>query len=177
MTTSMPCFVALALVGAPLAMAQTADRREAALQACLAIESDRQRLACLEAELHAAGESEQAPSREAAPVSAPAPAPAQEAPPRLEPNRAAEPIERASPPSEDPAGQRRQTVTIVDVRRNVLGDTYFETADGRVLLQRSVNRGRYPDPPFQAELDGAALDTYFLSSPLGGPRVRVSIAE
>jgi hypothetical protein len=68
-------------------------------------------------------------------------------------------------------------VTIVKVRRSGLGQTYFETADGRVLLQRSTNRGRYPDTPFEAELSDAARDTYFLTSPLGGPRVRVGIPD
>ena len=174
---------ACALLAGLEALAQAPDAREQALRACLEIERDRDRLECLEAELATEDDAnarsspddgapvQSTPGRSRAasnpPVSrAPRDAPRAE---RAERNEANARREDFSSSRED--GER--TVTIAEVRRNRLGQTRFVTDDGVVYLQTSTQRGRYPDTPFVAELEPGARNTYFLSSPIGGPRGRV----
>lgn len=135
-----------------LALAQSDDARDEAVEACLAVESDRDRLSCLETVLGADEAEPEAPAAPRAESRGPVRAP-------------------------ESAASTPRTVTIVDVRRNPLGHTRFYTANGQVYLQTSANRGRYPEVPFEAELDEASRESFFLRSPLGGPRVRVSLSD
>lgn len=69
------------------------------------------------------------------------------------------------------------SVVIVNVQRTVVGDTYFRTESGELYKQTSRARSRFPDVPYTAGLQRASRGSYFLSSPLGGPRVRVSLQD
>lgn len=156
----MACILSLA----PAAMlAQPESDRQAAVAACARIENDDERLACFDA------------------LSSPEPEPA----PAPEISVAPSPPE-ASPAPERGAGRstdRRdrqpetRTVVVVEVQRSPLGQTVFVTDRGDVLEQTSPRRGRYPPAPFETVLETASRDTYFLTSPLGGPKVRVVVRD
>lgn len=137
-----------------LGIAQTDEQLLSATRACASIEDDAERLACLDAAL---GSDESASD-----------AGASEAP--------ASPAD-ASPADASPADDSPRTVLIVEVRRNDFGWTRFVVDSGESFIQRSGARGRYPAVPFEAELRPAMGDSFFLVSPLGGPRVRVTPAD
>lgn len=174
-------------------MAQAPDDRELALRACLEIERDRDRLDCLETALGAGADQDQAaPSTERSAPSERAPRNTRNPEPGAAsrsdtaagdadtPRRSAR-NERAAPNdavsrsdrAQSGATDAQQTIIIVEVFRNSLGQTRFVTQDGVTYVQTSTQRGRYPETPFEAELEPGARETFFLSSPLGGPRVRV----
>jgi len=142
-TLSLVFFVSVAL-------AQSDADALATLRACGDIQGDRQRLACLDAAL-APGSGRGEPA-----VSA------------VETDQ-----EVLSAEAESSAAVEERPVRIIEMRRNDFGVTTFIAEDGETWVQRSGTRGRFPQVPFDAILQPGLGDTYFLLSPLGGPRARV----
>lgn len=152
-------------VEADSARDRQADRREAPAQT--PAEAPAQRVAEPVAE---------APVQRAAETAAEAPAETQRRAERSERRRPAPEQERESEvrePATRAAQEPGEPVVIVEVRRSFVGGWWFFTENGEVLRQTSRARGRFPEAPFTARLEEASRNTYFLSSPLGGPIVRV----
>ena len=73
--------------------------------------------------------------------------------------------------------QDRISIVVTEIRRNPLTGTIFVAADGRLWRQTSRMTGRYPQAPFETVLERASQGSYFLTSPSGGPTVRVSLLD
>jgi hypothetical protein len=180
--------VLAAVLAAPLLRAQSdTDGSLAAFRACERIADDAARLDCLDDALAGSARPPApapAPAATASPVQVPAPAAQPSAdPPAAPPAAAAATPTRAAPPP--PPSERTQQqqaasdrdngiVRIVELRRSGVGQVSFVTDDGRVLVQTGGATGRFPDAPFDAQLESGMRNTYFLTSPLGGPRIRVA---
>ncbi|MDH3438827.1 MAG: hypothetical protein OEN48_17850 [Betaproteobacteria bacterium] len=175
-TTLLP-FLILATATPTFVLAQS-NEALAELVACLDVEQDQARLACLEAIV----------VRESIPAE-PSSAPASVAP-LSQPASPTVPAASTARPVSEPAarGDSGRTavdeeggpryVMIVDAHELARGNMRFITDDGEVFVQIYGPRGsRYPPVPFSAEIAVAAMGSFFLRAE-GGPRgVRVRRAN
>ncbi len=148
-----------------------------AARACSEIADDAARLACLDAALGLSTPArEEPPGRTREPAAAERPAPVSE--PTVRSRESRESRRRAERDADDDrasaAGAQELRIRVVELRQNAFGVTTFITDDGISWVQRSGNDGRYPEVPFDATLEPAMGDSFFLVSPLGGRRVRVA---
>jgi hypothetical protein len=162
--TSVVITFSLLPIEALLAQSEDADALQD-LRACAAVESGDARLACYDGVLRRpASALEAAPSAPDTTFSAPASAPpstAASAPP-------------PPPPASDDGGR---TIVVTEVRLRSPTSAVFVTASGQVWEQSDNGRGRYPEAPFEATLERGSLNSMFLISPAGGPRIRVRLRE
>ena len=182
--------IAVALVPAAVSAQADADPLAAA-RACSRIDDDSERLACLDAALagdevgrdaraaEAAGgeaareESARAEARMRAEAEARAAAEARAEAAGAAPARAAASEASDAGVEEASSDESEIPVRIVEIRRSRLGTASFVTDDGEILVQRGGVDGRYPPVPFDTVLLPGLRNSYFLVSPLGGPRARV----
>ena len=138
-----------------------------AIERCASLETDSDRIACLEAAIR--GES--ATASDVAPEATPEPV-AEEAP---------KPTADATPPTDSfglkekkpPKTQDTIQVTVTSVEENLRGKLVFNTANGQVWLQTGQRVARFADTPFEAEIRPASMGSYFIRATDGGVSVRV----
>jgi hypothetical protein len=106
-------------------------------------------------------------------VASSAPDTASSAPASAAPNAAAS-APAPPPPATDDA---RQTIVVTELRLRSPTNAVFVTANGQVWEQSDNGRGRYPETPFEATLEKGSLNSTFLVSPAGGPRIRVRLRQ
>jgi hypothetical protein len=188
--TSVVLTLSLLPIGAPLAQNEDADVL-ADLKACAAIERNNARLACYDGVLGrpasppepAASSAETQAPRATAPagpapaaVAGTAAASAAAAPPQATASVAPE-VAAAAPPPPPQTDSAPRTIVVAELRLRSPTNAVFVTADGQVWEQTDSNRGRYPETPFEATLEKGALNSTFLISPAGGPRIRVRLRQ
>ncbi len=122
-----------------------------------------------------------APVQAASPPSARAPVSATDARAAPAPARAAAepaPAAPAPPPAPARAEASPNFVQIVEVRAVSAGTTHFHAADGRVFVRANASRiYRWPEAPFEVEIQVNRFGTTYLKLPDSGPRIRVSTAD
>ena len=150
-----------------LAIGQSNEDMLAAARACGRIADDAERLACLDAALGTAAEVEAATDVEAEVDADAEPEAGANARVDTEVDANVDPVADAD------AVEAERTVRIVEVRRTGLGETRFVAENGDVWVQRGGSAGRFPPVPFDAVLQPAMGDSYFLSSPVRASRIRV----
>lgn len=182
-----PVFAGSLLLLAIVGQAQSA--RDAALQSCLEIERDQDRLECLENQLRQETPASSALESTPRPAAAPEPPIAVAAPAAGQtPARTASPVpspeeRRAEDRRAESEGRGRERppevtlLTIVEVTETALGTKYFTTSDGDVYRKTSRDAGRYPPVPFEARLTPASAGSYFMETARGGPPIRISLAQ
>ena len=182
-------------IAAPHAQTEDADTL-ADLKACAAIERSNARLACYDGVLGRAPSPQEpaaptavSPSNTAGPAAAPfepapgsvaaagtAPGVAAAAVPEPETSAAPLPARAQSAIEDAGAGAAAaSTIVVVEVRLRTPSSAVFVTASGEVFEQIDTGRGRYPEVPFEAKIEGGSLGSRFLVSPAGGPRIRVKL--
>lgn len=199
-------FIIASVLLSSLAFAQSDAETLAELRECARVDIDRARWNCFdgvfakEGATLAAG---RAPLAQAAPAAPPASVPpsARTAPPAAaasaaSPAPAAAPaaVAAASPePEFRPSGRSRRVavepatetesktswiVTVVEMMPRLRGNLRFVTADGEIYTQPyGEPRGRYPEVPFEAQLETGAMGSYFIKPLEQGPRTRVSLSQ
>lgn len=178
--------IGAALVASPAFSQPDSDALDAA-RACIEIENDADRLDCLDSALTATARADgQSAAETAEPQAEIEPKPPQVS--QSNPDSESEPepeiarserVEQPAVAAADVEGRADQQVHIrvVEIRRNALGVTTFVADSGARWVQGSGASGRYPAVPFDAVLEPAMGDSWFLASPLGGRRVRVTEAR
>lgn len=166
----------ISVVSSPVFAQDDADALAAA-RACSSIEDDAERLDCLEAALGVVSPVDE----ESLPVTSRQTGGGRNAPPAVEQAADAsfddEPEDESDNESDEASEPEQQTIRIVEIQRSPLGATTFVTDSGERWVQGNAAAGRYPATPFDAVLVPAMRDSFFLVSPIGGPRVRVSLAR
>lgn len=168
---------------APVAQGQAGDDSLSAALACRGIGDDAERLSCFDAALgREVGDRGTAPSEvvpagelESVVIESNTAAAATE----VEPERVTRP-ERSSQididlrdADEEGAPAADRTITVVEIREGAFGATTFILEGGETWVQTGGPQARFPAVPFDAILQPGLGDSYFLRSPLGGPRARV----
>jgi hypothetical protein len=121
------------------------------------------------------------PAARPAPVPAarPAPVPAADPAPEPTPVPAAGPAPNPAPifqPQRDSAESLPTMVQIVELRNPSLRTTEFYAADGRVFVRSNATTiPRWPEPPFEVEIQTGMFGAIYLKFPDSGPRVRVAV--
>lgn len=157
------------------------------IPACAKLESDSERIACLEAAIRqqSGQAADSAPVTESEPEPMPEstmePAQAPESPP-LAPEPAAS--DAAGGPDENygikeskPADKDVLRVTVTSVTTNLVGKLVFRTSTGQVWLQTGKSVARFDETPFEAEIRPAMLGSYFIRPVDGGTSIRVRREE
>lgn len=150
------------------AFAQSDSQMREAIDVCRRVPELSARLACYDGAFAPIADN---PARNAAPPSTP---------PR--PTAAAAPTPTAAPPADPipPAGRNPDTsatVSIVALERPDLRTTRFIAADGRVFVRTDTSILRWPDVPFDAELQRSRFGTLYLKILPMNSRVRVAVEQ
>lgn len=195
-TTAVGALIAVAASGAALlgsgpSAAQSNGELAAQVRGCLAVQRDRERLACYDAvfaNLGSASADARAPAApartapaapEASPAARAAPAPSARA---AAPTPTAPPAQRNAAPAPparaaSTSSSELRTVRIVEVMDRIPGAARFVADTGEVFVQTTGSgRMMLPNVPFEAEIQSGALGSRFLV-PEGRARIRIASSD
>jgi hypothetical protein len=178
-------------------LAQTEDADALAdLEACAAIERSNARLACYDGVLgRPTSPAEPAATTAVNPPPSPTTAPGGPAPAAVAGGAAAvsaaagaapeaafsapdgSSAAASAPPPPPAANDAERTIVVTEVRLRTPSSAVFVTDRGQIWEQTGSGRGRYPETPFEATLEKGSLNSTFLVSPAGGPRIRVRLRQ
>jgi hypothetical protein len=130
------------------------------IPACAKLESDSERIACLEAAIReqSGDVAGSAPATKRAPEPEPA-------------------VQQAPPPESSPPEEDILRVTVTSVTTNMVGKLVFRTSTGQVWLQTGQRVARFDETPFEAEIRPAMMGSYFIRPSDGGISIRVRREE
>ncbi len=159
---------------------------------CASLETDGDRIACLEAAIRQRSTTadDSGPPADPLPQPAAPPDPAEPAGsvprPRADvspppDNNSPAPAAASTPPADTfglkekkpPELMNTIKVSVTSVRKDLRGKLVFETESGQVWVQTGQRVARFGDTPFEAEIRPASMGSYFIKATTGGVSVRV----